>query len=154
MPEIELTGEKIEIHAFQTAGDVDTLLGYTSGDVNVEATVDILEAEVHDKRRKLRKPGKEAVDLTFGGVITSTIPALAKLNLATGTPTQTIVFSGVELVKVVVKVFERKEDVNPKHVLTLNAVIPILEGFSYHSGDFATFQLRGIINGDVQVAEA
>lgn len=153
MPEVQATGEKIEIHAYQTSGDVDTLLGYTSGTVALEPTTDIIEAEVHDKKRKLRKTGKESVDVTFGGIITTTMPALAKANLATGTAPQTIKFSGDELTKLVIKIFTKESDSVPDQTWTLLNVIPILEGLVFEPGtDFARFNLRGIINGDVQLA--
>ncbi|HET6406078.1 MAG TPA: hypothetical protein VFH78_15665 [Candidatus Thermoplasmatota archaeon] len=150
MPETELTGEKIVIEAFQTSGDATILLGYTSGDVNVEISQDVIEAEVHDSPRKLRKAGKVATDVTFGGVVTTTLPALAMLNLATGTNPQTIKPSGPALNKVVVKIYANADDASPDATLTLNNCIPMLEGITIPGGtDVARFNLRLLVNGDM-----
>lgn len=150
MPESTWSGEKIEIHAYQDPSDVTTLLGYTSGDVSLEPTTDIIEAEVHSAKRKLRKTGKETVDVVFSGLVTTTIPALAMLGLSTGSAPQTLKFSGDELTKILVKVFLKEGDSTPDATLTLNGVIPLLEGLTISpGGDFARFNLRGIVNGAV-----
>lgn len=155
MPEVELTGEKISIEVFQTSGDATVALAHTEGTVALEPSVDVLEAEVHDKMRKLRKPGKESVDLTFGALVTTTMPYLAMMGLATGSAPQTLQFAtrGDALFKVVVRVYKAAADASPDQTLTCLTCFAILEGIEWPGGsDFARCRLRFIVNGDVTLA--
>lgn len=153
MPEVELTGEKIAIEVHQTNGDVTIAIASTEGTVALEPSVDILEAEVHDKQRKLRKPGKHTVDLTFSNLVTTTMPYLAMMGLATGSAPQVLGFSSAELYKVVVKVYKLASDASPDQTLTCFTCYAILEGIEYPGGsDFARARFRFIVNGNVELS--
>lgn len=154
MPEEYLSGEKIEVHAYQNGGDITTLLASTHGDVIYEPSVDIVEGEVHSSQTKLRKAGKHTVDVTFSHHLTSTMPQLAMMNLASGTNPQTIKpSSSANLTKVVVKVWKAAGDATPDAILTLNDVTVILEGFRLAGGgDFSNVDIRLLVHGAVELA--